>query len=521
MKHGEGARVLAVGLDAAEPEFVRRMTGRGELPALGRLLAEGSWGRVEAGARVGSGAVWPTFFTGAGAAEHGVYSDWCWQPETMSLARHDASRLAPFWKGLADAGATVGVLDVPFAPLVGLSRGFEISEWGAHDSFEGRMKFGPAGIARLLTEGVAPHPFSSDGRGAARPDDSDGLRKLSAACLEGARLRGELASRLIRETAPDLSVIVFPELHHAAHRLWHTVAPDDDLYARGAPPDSGPAGPISPTLADIMREVDTQIARLMDAAGGDAAVLVFSLHGMRPARGLPAFLAPLLGELGFARTAGWESLSWKGRALSLVSAVKRRAPAGLKKLYHGNLPQSVTLRLAQPTMLPAYDWARTRAFALPTDQHGWVRVNLAGREARGCVPAAGYEDVCREVEEAVRAVRTEDGRPLVGDVVRTAADAGEAMSLRVPDLVVHWHDAAFELPVRVGRLLLEAHPAAAGLTGQHSPEGFCVWKSRGAPPAPDALDATELHRMMIEALNRGRPARDDGDAERAALSPAL
>ena len=162
----ERPRVLAVGVDAAGPEFVRRPIEAGELPALARLLDEGTWRRVGSPARVGSGTVWPTFFTGSEPSAHGVYSEWCWRPETMSLALYEASRLVPFWRELARAGVRVGVLDVPFAPPVKLSEGFEISEWGAHDTFDGETKAAPQEINGLVNGRFTPHPFSSERNGA-------------------------------------------------------------------------------------------------------------------------------------------------------------------------------------------------------------------------------------------------------------------------------------------------------------------------------------------------------------------
>src|SRR5436305_2772902 len=117
--------------------------------------------------------------------------------------------------------------------------------------------------------------------------------------------------------------------------------------------------------------------------------------------------------MGLAHSADWATQSWAQRASALLAEAKRCAPVGLKRLYHRKLPQGMTRRLAQPTMLPAYDWNRTRAFSLPTDQHGWIRINLAGREAEGCVPTEFYEETCMEVEEKLRAITREDGRPLV------------------------------------------------------------------------------------------------------------
>jgi predicted AlkP superfamily phosphohydrolase/phosphomutase len=496
MKNRKRKRVLAIGLDAAEPALVRQLIEEGALPTLKRLLEAGSWSRVESPAMIGSGTVWPTFFTGNEPAAHGIYSDWCWQPQGMRLARYDGSHLVPFWKQLANEGLTVGVLDVPFAPLVGLITGFEITEWGAHDAFEGQMNFAPNEIAELVTKKVPPHPFASNERGATAHRDVEGLKKLGAECLAGARLRGEIAELLITERETDLSIIVFPEIHHAAHRLWHTVAADHPLYTGD---EFQAARTLSPSPANVLREVDSQIARLIEAVGDDAAVMVFSLHGMRPVRGLPAFLATLLEEAGMSRVDDWSGLSWKGRTQSLIAAIKSRVPQGLKGLYHKNVPQRIAYKLAQPTMIPAYDWNQTRAFALPTDQHGWIRINLAGRESKGSVPPGRYEETCLEIEEALNAVVTEEGRPLVHGVMRTAKTVEEALQGRLPDLVVHWHDAAFELPLRIRGRLLEAHPAASGQTGQHAPEGFCIWKG-AATAAPETISATALHHLLVNSL---------------------
>lgn len=498
MKPNRARRLLAVGLDAAEPSFIRQKIEAGEMPVLGRLLGEGTWSRVESPAPIGSGTVWPTFFTGTEPREHGTYSDWLWHPASATLEHYDGQRLVPFWKSLADGGRKVGVLDVPFAPLVGLREGFEISEWGAHDAFEGRISFAPETLSEVLMQGGARHPFSAERHNDAGAHNVEALKRLAADCLEGARLRGELSSRLIRERETEFSLIVFPEIHHASHKLWHTVAPEHELYALD---ELNGARHVEPTLAELLREIDVQIGRLIEAAGGDkTAVVVFSLHGMKPARGLPAFLPKILCAHSFSQIAGFGSQSWTERALSLFALMKRRAPAPLKKLYYRSVPQEMTQKLAQPTMIPAYDWSRTRAFALPSDQNGWIRINLAGREAKGCVPVERYDETCAEIEETLRALSTEDGRPLVREVIRTAESAEDSLSCLIPDIVVHWEDAAFELPMRARGLLLEAHRAATGITGQHAHEGFCITRGHKNFKA-NTINATQLHRVIEELMH--------------------
>lgn len=497
MNRAHEKRVLAIGIDAAEPALIRQLIEGGELPALKRLLDDGRWRAVASPAHIGSGAVWPTFITGTEASRHGIYGEWCWQPETMSLNRFGGHHLAPFWKELTERGLTVGVLDVPFAPTVGLSKGFEITEWGAHDRLEGRMEAFPVALKERIKQ-AGPHPFASGHPDAAGPQDTDALAKLSAACLAGVKLRGEMAARLMSETRTDLSIIVFTELHTASHYLWHTIASDHPVYGNNG---HQKAHPVAPDLLEILREIDRQIARLILIAGAGASVLVFSLHGMRPTRGIPTILDPLLVKWGFTHRSGWRTQSWKGRAASVFAELKRRTPGHLKKLYYGAMSQGVTRRLAQTTMLPNYDWQRTRAFSLPTDQHGWIRLNLTGREAGGVVAPEHYDDTCSELIGLLRALKTSDGRTVVRDVVQLSHENGGLPPRRLPDLVIHWHDAACDDPLLIDTPSTKAHPTGMKFTGQHALDGFCLMKGMpGGHKVDVPVAAQDLHRLMIDTL---------------------
>ena len=192
MSQNNVPRVLAIAIDAAESTLIRRMIEHDEMPALKSLLSEGRWLSVKAPAHVGSGSVWPTFMTGCDPTVHGVYGEWCWQPDTMSLSRYQGSGLVPFWKKLVDDGTTVGVLDLPFMPMLGLRNGFEISEWGPHDVVKGQMQIGPEGIRNLVSESPA-HALSSDRLDSEGPDDLENLTKLASSCFAGVKLRGALA----------------------------------------------------------------------------------------------------------------------------------------------------------------------------------------------------------------------------------------------------------------------------------------------------------------------------------------
>lgn len=484
--------VLAVGIDAAESTLVRQMIDRDELPALRSLLGSGRWLEVESPSTIGSGTVWPTFLTGEEPETHGIYSEWKWLPQTMSLRRYEGHHLTPFWKALAADGVSVGVLDVPFAPPVGITEGFEVCEWWAHDSTGAGLRAGPERVRSLVREAPA-HPLSTNRFVASTPESKSNLQDLAAACGEGARMRGVLAQRLIAETSPQVSVVVFPELHHAAHQLWHTVAPEHRIY-------NGLQSNGKSLLREVYRVVDQQIGALINAATGEATVMVFALHGMRPALGFPAFLGPLLCERGFSVLESWRSQGWQKRLLSLFAATKRHAPAPLKKLYYQVTPTTATYKLARPTMLPAYDWRTTRAFSLPTDQYGWIRINLRERESQGIVPLREYDALCNELEQMLSSLASEDGERLVHDVTRTAANGAAARLNPLPDLVVHWNDAAFSSRLKIAGSEVQAQMASTKATGQHASPGFCIYRGAGAGGLDGVVNAKDLWRLIAARL---------------------
>lgn len=493
MSSAGGPKVLAIGIDAAEATLVRQLIDQGELPALCSLLKDGQWLRVASPAHIGSGAVWPTFMMGVEPTTHGMYSEWSWIPEAMGLTRYHGRNLTPFWKSLAQQDVSIGVFDVPFALPVGVSRGFEVCEWWAHDATGAGLQAGPNQILALVKQ-APTHPLSANRFVDTTPDNLTNLKELTAACVEGVRLRGALARRLIRETQPDLSLMVFPEIHHAGHQMWHTIEPLHQFY------DGRKInGDRSPLLKDAYREVDQQIAGLLKLAASDAAIMVFALHGMRPAFGFPSFLGPLLCERGFSHLESWTSQTWNRRALSLLASAKRTTPDSLKNLYYKLTPTATTHKLARPTMLPVYDWKTTRAFSLPTDQYGWIRVNLAGREAQGIVSVDQYDETCGQLENMLLALTTENGESLVRDITRTAGSAASALSNPLPDLVVHWEDAAFSSPLRIKNSKVRAEPVGKKSTGQHASEGFCIY--RGNPGWDgDVVAAEDLSRLMTARL---------------------
>jgi predicted AlkP superfamily phosphohydrolase/phosphomutase len=473
----EAPRVLAIALDAAEPAVLRRMMGSGEMPALARLAERSAFLRVAAEPYVGSGPLWPSFITGLEPERHRrLYGPWLWDPEEMRIAPQPEAPLTPMWDG-----SSIGLFDVPMAPACTPPGGFAIRGWGSHHPMDLEHSVWPPDAEPLLGE---RHPFECaheiNFKAGNRVEE---LSRLGSDALRGLPMRGGAARRLLSRFRPEVAFVHFHELHRCGHWMWQTLEPDDKLYA--SLPEAVRSLPVG--LAELYREADRQVGLLIEEAGAEANVFVFGLHGMEPASGIPDLLRPVLIGSGYARIANVRAASLPGRALANLKA---HAPAAVKRAYYATMPRELTLRLAN--LLPDYDWPATRAFAIPSEEFGWIRLNVAGREAAGIVAPGDYGATCDELEEMLRSLTSPSGEALVTDVGRTDIDN------ILPDLVVHWGPAAHGEVARLGEREFHAEKLVPWLTGQHTTEGFCLMPPRSAGRREWVAPA-ELQELMLSA----------------------
>ena len=480
----EGPSLLAIGIDALEFSRVASLMAEGRLPTMAALRAHGCEGRVVGPADVGSGAVWPTFVTGHSPKGHGFYCDLAWQPEQMRLVRASFAHLQPFWRRLANHRISSAVLDVPFVTPASVGGCAEILDWGAHDWLGGTLRVTPDSLAGLV-RAAGTHPFSRHVVTLEGPHDEPGLRRIERDCLDGARRRGSLALRLVDAVAPNLMLVVFSEVHRAGHYLWDHRRPGGDLRTGRRPA----------ALDDVVAEVDRQIGRLIEKVGEATTVFVFSLHGMKAATGVVNLLDTLLETWGFGVRV--QERSQAGPRLGhVVASARGWAMARARPCYHRCASRAAVMRWARPEAdLGSWDWSRTAAFPLPTDQHGWIRINLVGRESAGTVAPGAYEETCASLEGRLHALRTHDGHPVVDRVIRLAGDAREAMGLALPDLVVHWSDATRDVALRIQVPDVTCPPRALTIRGQHALSGGYIFRAgrrSGSDRPPAEIEAGQL-----------------------------
>src|SRR4051812_47675770 len=99
---GAPAKLLVIGLDAAEPSLLAAWADEGRLPALQRLRATALHAPTDNAPGIYTGAVWPSFATARTPGRHGRYFYRQLRNGTYDVVPFDAADLGgePFWSAL-------------------------------------------------------------------------------------------------------------------------------------------------------------------------------------------------------------------------------------------------------------------------------------------------------------------------------------------------------------------------------------------------------------------------------------
>jgi len=538
-------RVAAIGLDAAEWSRLAPLIASGELPNLARIAERSRRFELENTRGFRSEAVWTQFLTGRSSERSGYWTNVAYDPATYDVCDVGASTFDPFWVGLPDVRTIA--FDIPHSAVWHRDPGtVQCTGWGAHSPLHPRAAH-PAGLLSEIDERFGVHPgFLQDNTPCWW--DPAFLEALTDAAEQGAARRIDVV-RWLAERFDDwnLLVTVMSEAHSVGHHAWHGV--DEGHLAGGAA--SAPVARRS--MERTHRALDEAVGRFADDLPEGTHLLVFALHGMQDnTNDLPALalLPELLLRLQLGRrmlvnprAEAWRraghpveppAISWIADALALWADSPKRhlrrllhfslRPRGARWLFEalgamqrqgspvdrfGTFPITPEVEPPppgryragieyQPVTWYQQHWRRMDAFALPTFSDGHVRINLAGREAAGTVPASDYLAACERVVGWLRAtVDPRTGQPVVEDVEVNRDPHRDGPPA---DVVVYWRSGidAFEHP-EAGLI----GPVPLLRTGEHSSRGFALVSGPGIEPgdggARSALDITPTIAALLGA----------------------
>jgi len=464
VSHSGRMPLLVFGIDAGDPALLEEWIADGSLPHLAALVRDGSCTRTGGDELAMEHGAWITLMSGVSRAVHGYHYFRQLVPGSYRLALTTGPdpMVPPFWASLRDR--TMVVVDVPdFDPIDGIA-GVQVADLAVHN----RERAGASRPATVLPDALRVIGDVRDIPEAFRSTDADDRRILSR-LLARVERKGQVVRRMMTDTTPDVSVVVFGEGHTAGHQFWrHRHRTESDPALRDG-------------IRAVYQAIDAELGALRALLPTSHNVAVLSSVGLRS-------LYPG-GDVGesFLRALGYQCAPQAAARTGVpgpLALARRLMPTALRVWLSRFLSRATRERLLADGFANGTDWARTRAFAIPSAFQSFVRVNLRGREPQGIVaPGAEYAALLDELEHELRALRdAETGRVLATRIVRmTGADGAPPHVL--PDLIVDW-DFSDRFVTAI------AHPRARIMLAEpeffrdseHTAEGFLAVAGPHAPP---------------------------------------
>ncbi len=482
MSKNAAPRMAMIGFDAADIDYIRR-----ELPSLPnfrRAFDSGVWRRLHSPADFMPGSIWPTFYAARSPGEHGVYHIVQWDAETMRLRRVNTELRAiePFWRKLDQRGLNVIALDVPFSLAGEMTRGIEVSGWGAHDQI-GPLESSPPGVGRDLRRRYGEHPM-----GIEVPVDKTVRQRLRIKdrLVRGVGIKRDMMKQFLTTRVWDFFIGVFGEAHRGGHILW----PDG--------PDGESTIPHS-ALLEVYRALDAALGEVLSAIDlAQTTVTIFALHGMGENASQEHFVGPIMDLINarFGEIEPGLYLSGRpARQRSLMRVLRKKVPPSWQNAIANMVPLKVRDAVIDRSFTSGHDWLHTPGLALRGDNNGYVRFNLRGRERQGMLAPgsptlAHYEELIRELLSSLRA---SDGTSLVRDVHAPAELYQGSGLARLPDLIIRWNQVAPAHHINSSRGPIVGE-LGSGRGGNHRADGFQIVLQ------PGARSSGELEAMPITAL---------------------
>jgi predicted AlkP superfamily phosphohydrolase/phosphomutase len=482
-----------IGIDACDAVLVHQWANEGKLPQFRKLTEEAASLSVHGSCAVLQGSVWPTFFTSSNPAEHGMYYMVQMNNRTQRIRRVRAKDLKkpPFWSRSSGKISCVTV-DIPKLGLQA-DETVQVTEWGALDHYSSFQTKPPILRKRILNQ-YGEHILTRNLR---EPESAASYKTLFSELLAGIAKKSRLNQELLTTQHPDLFISVFGETHAAGHYFWRF----HDAPALQENPLPGQ----DPLLA-VYQAVDNALGELISLCGDSANLFIFSGHGMMQDSYPRWILNDVLERAGMLRTRKFDGDIAHTTNVGADYIHPGKSPSsGLGAIFKSFanrhlVPNSIQTRLWMRNLQKDIDFAGTRAWALPTDLQGFIRLNLQGREPQGTVQRADYTRLSNEICELLWNLKdARSGEPVTENVykIRELWPGGRHLDL-LPDIAVLWKNSHVDAVTSDQLGEISVATRSNSRSGNHRPEGFCF------AMGPDIC--TNVRELQVDLMDLGPTA---------------
>lgn len=410
-------KLYVIGVDSAPLWIVKGFAKRYHLKGFETLLKEGNLLDMESTLPPLTPVAWPTIYTGLEPREHGMMDFFAIDKEyTKQLLYYDSDRYVPFWDALAAKGKRCLVI----TPAESL----KLSRHKSVDLITG-WPLPPRFSSRAIESAAKKYGF--DGEPGIEKSLQDGkitVAEGSKRYIKSIQARAELSKHLITKNRYDMVFVCFTETDRIQHYSLNNRNWEDYVI------------PLYKSVSDF---IGWAIAR---AKKEGAAVIVVSDHGAQPVK-RKFLLNAWLVNSGYAELKPsiiksiQENYSKSGGADAQAANLKYSLREKLIKskargMLYDKLPQSAK-RLVGKTIGNAlssasgatytnihdfdFEMSETVAFtSVSNDPVGMIWINDKRFSKPNVTTETDKKRIKAEIATKLRAIRTEDGKPLVTKV---------------------------------------------------------------------------------------------------------
>jgi hypothetical protein len=269
--------------------------------------------RLDAPAGITDDGLWACLQYASGLGEHGRYHHRQRRRNgTFGLPSIDEGDMPRFWDRLSDAGHRLAIIDLPKCAPPRPINGIHLADWEVHGRYAHKPQSFPVELADEVVARFGAAPPSRCNHALAALPDADVVEMLGH--LErGIAQKREAALHYLGQEDWDLFIVGFKEAHCAGHALW-------DLADASHPEhDARRNEQLGQPMRKVMRLLDAAVGDLIEAAGPDAEVVVFSTSRIVPNGSLEHLMPEVVERLNIA-------LGDRGLPRRLRQAIRRPPP---------------------------------------------------------------------------------------------------------------------------------------------------------------------------------------------------
>lgn len=397
-------QVLIIGLDGVDFRYLDEFME--DLPNITTIREEGVESPLASIHPPWTGSAWPSMYTGLDPSYHGVYDFFDYRntyPDEADIVSRNDVEAPAIWNYLSEVGLKSIVFNVPVTHPAEQIDGVVVPGYLAPADEEGH----PSDIRDELSDDLGDQY-----RIYAASETEDEVETTVDGYVDLIRHRTDAAEYLLDSYDWEFSFVQVQK----TDAVFHNFSTKDEFRR-------------------VFEATDDMVGRLTDLVDDQTTVLLVSDHGMGPTTGQKVYLNDILKNHGYVKTksdptnlslsdvkGGSTESSGTIPVVERVGDTLERFGVGPRKAYQiaerlgieqqilDLLPGSVTQSLAE-----GVDWRRSQAYCRRTSEQG-IRINLAGRDGEGVVPADEYESLRSELVELLSELETEHGKQVFESV---------------------------------------------------------------------------------------------------------